>query len=118
MLCESVLVAPQNSNLRRWTLRMDYYDGRHHAMVSSMESPLYLDLSWRPDARGPVRHVGIFKLDLRGLLRGGYVRHDPMHSTGLDLRLQVKRTEDGHFFIQGRADGPRIQLLTRPPLAE
>jgi len=102
---------PPGVRVRSWTLRQD--DHAHfHNMVSLRESPLYLELSWRPSVSGRARRVGLFKLNLAGLLQGQYIRHDPVGSDGVYLRLRVVRADDGLFYIQARGDGPRIQLPT------
>ena len=108
-LCESVAKVPPGVKVRSWTLREDNH-AHFHGVVRLMESPLYLELSWRPSAIGQVRRVGLFRLDLAGLLRGGYIRRDPMDSNGPELRLRTVRAADGLFYIQARHDGPRIPL--------
>jgi len=86
-------------------------NGAHHqGKVYLPESPLYLDLSWKSNPDGLAQHVGLFRLDLHGLLQGGYIRHDPVNSGGPVLRLRVVRTTDGLFYIQTRRNGPRFQL--------
>lgn len=64
------------------------------------ESPLYLDLSWRQTVADPVRHVGVYRLDLTGLLREGYIRPERKSSGGLDVRLRIFRADDGSFYVQ------------------
>jgi hypothetical protein len=110
-LCEIVPTVPKGVNVRSWTLREDNH-AHFHGVVRVTESPLYLALSWRPNAIGRVRQVGLFKLDLCGLLQGGYIRHDPVDSAGPELRLRTVRAVDGLFYIQARHNGPRIQLPT------
>ena len=110
-LCQAMTRVPPGVRVRSWTLRQD--DHAHfHNMVSLRESPLYLELSWRPSVSGRARRVGLFKLNLAGLLQGQYIRHDPVGSDGVYLRLRVVRADDGLFYIQARGDGPRIQLPT------
>jgi hypothetical protein len=63
--------APRGNSTRIWTLRRD--NRAHcHGVVDLSESPLHLDLSWRPDSHSDAIHVGVFHLDLHGLLSGGY----------------------------------------------
>ena len=110
-LCEIVPRVPPGIKDRSWTLREDNH-AHVHDVVRLTESPLYLELSWRPNAVGQVRQVGLFRLDLNGLLQGEYIRHDPLGSDGTELRLRVVRTADGLFYIQ-KHGGPRIHLPAR-----
>jgi hypothetical protein len=108
-LCAMVSGAPTGASVRNWTLRADN-NAHHHGRVRLAESPLYLDLSWRPSATERVEHVGVFRLDLPGLLQGRFIRHDPAGSDGPEVRLRVVRTSDGRFYIQSRAAQPRVEL--------
>lgn len=80
----------------------------HHGVVYLSDSPLHLQLSWRPDAAGHITLVGLFRLDLHRLLDGAYIRREPRDSSGSALRLRVVKA--GVFYIQARDDRPRIQL--------
>lgn len=110
-LCEALLDIPPVARCRNWTLRED--NGAHfHNIVDMSESPLVLNLSWRPDAQGKASLVGIFKLNLRELVRGGFIRHEPENSSGSKLRLRIKHAGGGRFFVQPRDGAPRFQLPT------
>ncbi|MGH9896809.1 MAG: hypothetical protein ACREA0_33380 [bacterium] len=102
-LCEPVAAS------RQWTLRDDN-QGHHHGVVRLSESPLYLALSWKETAADPEQPVGVFRLDLRGLLEAGYIRHDPVGSSGDDVRLRVVRRADGTFWIQAKDAGPALEM--------
>lgn len=110
LLCEAISgPLPPGATCRAWTLRED--NGAHfHGKVHLNESPLYLRLSWRPDKRGQVSFIGTFKLDLRGLLQNGSIRHEPEDSLGPELRLRVKHAADGEFYVQTREGAPRCRL--------
>jgi hypothetical protein len=108
-LCETVAETPRGARVRRWTLREDN-QAHFHGVVHLTESPLYLELSWRRNVVGQVKCVGLFRLDLHGLLKRGYIRHDPVDSDGSELRLRTVRAADGLFYIQARHDGPRLRL--------
>lgn len=98
-------VARREPNTRLWTLRRD--NRAHcHGVVDLSESPLYLDLSWRPDSHGDEINVGLFRLDLHALLAGGYIRPDPVGSCGTRVRLRVTMRNDGRFCIQNKRDEP------------
>lgn len=100
---------PPGAKSRAWTLREDN-ESHFHNVVDLRESPLYLNLSWRPDSAGPVSHVGIFKLDLPGLLRSGFLRHEPVGGHGTKVRLRIKHARSGNFLIQTQ-DGKAGQRL-------
>jgi hypothetical protein len=109
-LCESVQGAPPGANIRRWTLRNDNHS-HYHNVVNISESPLYLELSWRQTATDPVRRVGIFRLNLLGLLQSGYIRWEPVNSSGPEARLRIVRAVDGQFYVQVNQKGLRILLV-------
>src|SRR5687768_10211481 len=90
---------------RQWILR---YDNKrhHHGIVRLSESPLYLALSWKATTTASVRPVGLFRLDLRGLLAEGYIRYEPEGMKGENVRLRVVGREDGAFCLQVNAKGP------------
>src|SRR5436190_15160323 len=110
-LCEVVQDIPRGAAHRRWTLRADNH-GHYHNIVTLSECPLYLKLHWRPTAADVVRPVGVFRLDLTGLLRDGYIRHEPAGSHGSDVRLRVVRDDDGSFYVQTNRKGRRFLLAS------
>lgn len=97
-LCERVERLPSGVKTRNWVLN-DATNANYHGVVHLGESPLYLHLSWRRSARDPVHFVGIFRLDLPGLLQKGYVRPEPKDSTGPEIRLRIVRAKNGDFYI-------------------
>ena len=94
---------------RKWTLRANNRN-QHHGVVSLSESPLCLELSWRPSSTDPVSLVGVFKLDLNNLLKSGYIRHDPVGSNGSKVRLRIARDNSDQFYVQANNGGPRFLL--------
>lgn len=112
-LCEFVEDFPRGVKCRRWVLRAEYQGGHHHAKVHLSECPLYLELHWHLAADDQVRRVGVFRLDLTGLLRGGYVRRDPKESRDPNVRLRIVRDDDGNFYVQTNQLGPRFLLPSR-----
>lgn len=98
-LCEPVPTIPPGAHVRKWTLRNDN-NSHHHGVVKLKESPLYLEFSWRQSAADPVMWVGVFRLNLPGLLQGGYIRYEPVNSIGPKVRLRVVRAIDGKFYVQ------------------
>lgn len=106
-LCAAVAHVPLGASHRSWTLRVDNH-AHHHSKVRLGESPLYLELSWRATKVAPVHRVGIFRLDLYGLLQSGYIR--PERGIESEVRLRVVRDENGHFYVQVNEDGPRLRM--------
>lgn len=94
---------------RRWTLRDDNH-GHHHGVVRLAECPLYLELHWRKSAQDLSLPVGVFRLNLGELLRGGYIRHEPVGTPSPRVRVRVVREGDGSFYVQARSDVPRFFL--------
>jgi len=111
-LCEAVRDIPPGAAHRHWTLRADNH-GHHHSRVSLSECPLYLELDWRRSRGDAVRRVGVFRLDLTGLLREGYIRPEPADSRGPDVRLRIFRDDDGSFYVQTTSHAPRFLLSSR-----
>jgi hypothetical protein len=108
-LCQHVEHAPAGAKIRKWVLN-DSINSNFHNIVHLGESPLYLHFSWRLSARDPLQFVGIFRLNLPGLLQNGYVRPDPKDSYGPEIRLRIMHARDGIFYIQINQDGPRLLM--------
>lgn len=107
-LCERIQTVPLGVKVRKWTLRDDN-NSHYHSVVSLSDSPLYLELSWRLTAADPIQRVGLFRLNLPGLLQGGFIRHEPVDSLGSGIRFRIVR-DGGHFYVQVNQDGPRILM--------
>src|SRR5258706_15898821 len=100
-LVELVSAVPHGFRIRKWTYRDDERQN-YHGVVQLSESPLHLGLSWRQTKTDPVQPIGIFRLDLKGLLRGNYIRTEPKDSyeaDSCDVRLRIVR-EDCRFYIR------------------
>ena len=108
-LCKKVDLVPVGAKQRSWVLN-DSTNSNYHDVVHLGESPLYLNLSWRWNAKNNVNFVGIFRLNLPGLLAKGYVRPEPKDGYGPEIRLRIVRSKDGHFFIQVNQDGPALKM--------
>lgn len=106
-LCAAVNHVAAGASHRSWTLRVDN-QAHHHGVVQLGESPLYLELSWRATKSAPVQRVGLFRLDLHGLLQNGHIRRE--RGTGSGVRLRIVRDEHGHFCVQVNEDGPRLRM--------
>ena len=100
---------PPGAKHRHWTLRADNRNN-FFGKIRLSESPLYLDLDWRQTAKDTAQHVGIFRLDMRELLEGGYIRHTPIGTKGDDVLLRIVRSDTGEFFVQTNNSGPSYPL--------
>jgi hypothetical protein len=111
-LCEVVQDIPPGAAARHWVLRADYRcagGSHHHAKgVKLSECPLYLELHWKRTRTGSIRRLGIFRLDLNGLLRGGYIRPESESPQCPEVRLRIFRADDGRFFVQTRHSEPEL----------
>jgi hypothetical protein len=62
-------------------------------------------VSWKTSAKEQARFRGCYRLDLKGLLDGGYLKRDPDGS----LRLKIQH-EGGDLFIRRTKQGPMVRL--------
>lgn len=82
---------------RNWTGN-DENDRHHHGKIPLIDSPLRLRLYWRKNSREPSCLIGIFDLDLQGLLRAGYIRLEPWSEN--EVRLRFYHGLDNVIYIQ------------------
>lgn len=75
------------SNIRRDWTGNDESDRNHNGKVPLSESPLRLRLSWKKGPKDSARLVGIFDLDLKQLLKAGYIRYEPKSKDEVRLRF-------------------------------
>jgi hypothetical protein len=96
-------------NRRSWTGN-DRNARAHHGKVRLEEDPLYIELRWKDGPGARPRSVGHFKLDLRKLLAGEYVRQEQDGT----IRLRFYHGPDGVFYVQQRLDYPAIPIGRDP----
>lgn len=94
---------------RTWTIRDDNHQN-YHGRVHLSESPLTIVLRWRRSATAQVQSVGVFRLDLRALLKERYIRRDPSGSHADCVRLRFFRRDDGVMYIQVNSNGPAVPI--------
>lgn len=75
------------SNIRRDWTGNDESDRNHNGKVPLSESPLRLRLSWKKGPKDSARLVGIFDLDLKQLVKAGYIRYEPKSEDEVRLRF-------------------------------
>lgn len=110
-LAQRVEAVPAGAVHRRWVIRDDNLQ-QYHGIVRLSESPIYVELLWKPAVRGREQEVGIYRLDLAALFAVGYVRYEPDGVSGDTVRLRFVRGERGVVFIQSHADGPALAVGT------
>ena len=92
---------------RKW-VGNDATKRHHHGSVSLEETQMYLWLLWKRDANATPRTVGLFSLDLAGLLKAKYIRRDkPGH-----VRVRFVHADDGGIYLQVRPDAPRLRVAS------
>jgi hypothetical protein len=107
-LVERVDSAPLGAKVRRWVMRDDNQQ-HYHGVVSLDEDPAYVELLWKPTARGREQPVGLFRLDLARLLEQEYVRRERDDDSN-EIRLRFHRGERSVVSIQVRDDGPALAI--------
>ena len=123
-LCELVQDIPPGVKLHIWKPRANHHcaGGSHwHAKVKLSERPYYLELYWRKTADDPVQRVGVFRLNLIGLLRDGYIRPESNGSQSSEVRLRFFRSDDGSVYVQTKQGKPKLPLIpkeTQQPLID
>jgi hypothetical protein len=106
---ERLTSAPADVPLRRWVLRDDN-EQHYHARVRLDEDPLYLELRWKPDARGKEQLVGVYRLHLHRLVDAGYARRETDDPSNDEIRLRVYRGSRGVVYIQTRLEEPALPI--------
>jgi hypothetical protein len=77
------------SNVRRDWTGNDGSHRNHNGKVRLSESPLRLRLSWKKGPNDSAHLVGVFDLDLKQLLREGYIRYEPKSENEIRLRFYL-----------------------------
>jgi hypothetical protein len=81
-----------------------HYFGR----VRLNESPLNLRLYWKNDDNSPRQLIGAYRIDLKSLLKAGYIREARGHSGEVILRFQ--RTDGGKIQIAINRQGHALTI--------
>jgi len=98
----------ETSDIRRdWTGSDESYRN-HNGKVALSESPLRLRLSWKKSPKDSARLIGIFDLDLRGLLEAGYIRPEPKSEN--EVRLRFYHGSDNVIYVQVNLKEPRLPI--------
>jgi hypothetical protein len=105
----------QNSDVseirRDWTGN-DESARNHYGRVDLSESPLKLRLSWKQSPKDSAHLIGIYELDLRRLLDGGYVRVEPKKEN--EIRLRFYHGYDNLIYIQVNSSEPGLPIGRMP----
>ncbi len=96
------------SDIRRDWTGNDESDRNHNGKVPLIESPLRLLLSWKKSSEDSARLIGIFDLDLRRLLKAGYIRLEPKSEN--EVRLRFYHGRDNVVYIQVNLKEPGLPI--------
>ncbi len=111
-LVRRVEAAPAGVKLRRFTLRDDNAQ-HYHRKMGIIESPIYVQLAWQADAKSQVHSLGVFRLDLRGLLSGGYIRPERPDWED-EVRVRFYRANNGMIYLQVKQGTPALSVIPAP----
>ena len=108
---EQVDAFPAGAKVARGVIRDDNHQ-HHHGIVSLSESPLFIELRWKPTRGGDEQLIGRYRLRLPELLAGDFVRFEREGEVGDGVRLRFYRESDGAVLIQSRKDRPGLRIGT------
>lgn len=100
------------SNIRRDWTGNDESERNHNGKVPLSESPLRLRLSWKKSPKDSARLVGIFDLDLKQLVKAGYIRYEPKSES--EVRLRFFHDRDNVVYIQVNSKERRLPIGRMP----
>lgn len=96
------------SDIRRDWTGNDESARNHHGKVPLTESPLRLRLSWKKGPTDSAHLIGIFDLDLKQLLKAGYIRYEPKSQS--EVRLRFYHHWDNVIYIQVNSKGKGLPI--------
>jgi hypothetical protein len=108
-LVERLDALAQGVGRLRWVIRDDNRQ-HHHGIVKLSSSPLFIELSWKPNHGGPEQLVGLYRLNLPELLARNLVRFEKENEVGDEIRLRFYRGDEGIVYIQARGDRPSLPI--------
>ncbi|MEX2491198.1 MAG: hypothetical protein WD425_05495 [Nitrospirales bacterium] len=109
MMKSLLRIAPDSKKVEnQFTLRQDD-NGHYHRKVRLTTEPYLVRLSWRASKDSSIQPVGLYELDLHGLLDAGYIRYDPKGGISPHVRIRVVK-EGEKFFMQTDSAGPAIEF--------
>lgn len=106
---EHVDTFPAGVKVARWVIRDDN-NQHYHGVVRLSETPLFMELRWKPTRDGAEQLVGRYRLRLPELLAGDFVRFEHEGVAGDTVRLRFYRDSDGTVLIQARQDRPGFKV--------
>jgi hypothetical protein len=111
-LIRRVESAPPGLKPYHFTLRDDN-EQHYHRRMRVIESPVYIELAWRANAKSQVHSLGLFRLDLRGLLSAGYIRSDGPQPDD-EVRVRFYRANNGTIYLQTKQGAPALAVAPAP----
>jgi hypothetical protein len=111
-LLQRVDASPAGIRPRRFTLRDDNAQ-HYHREMRLLETPVYIQLAWRSTAESQVHSLGMFRLDLRGLLSAGFIRLERPTSNET-VRVRFYRANNGTIYLQTKLGSPALAVAAAP----
>ena len=111
-LVRRVEAAPAGVKLRRFTLRDDNAQ-HYHRKMGIIESHVYVQLAWRANAKSQIHSLGVFLLDLRGLLSAGYIRPERPNWED-EVRVRFYHASNGMIYLQVKQGSPALAVIPAP----
>jgi hypothetical protein len=111
-LVRRVETVPAGAKPRRFTLRDDNAQ-HYHRQMQIIESPVYIELAWRANAKSQVHYLGVFRLDLRGLLSAGYIRPERPNWED-EVRVRFYRATNRMIYLQVKQGSPALAVIPAP----
>jgi hypothetical protein len=84
-----------------------------HRQMRIIESPVYVELAWRANAKSQVHSLGLFRLDLRGLLSAEYIRAERPNWED-EVRVRFYRASNGMIYLQTKQESPALAVTPAP----
>jgi len=110
-LIERLESLPSDAVVRRWVLRDDNQQ-HYHGLIPLGDDPAIIELLWKPDTHSREQLVGVYRLDLAGLLGAGYIRREGDAPEAGSVRVRFHRGERGVVSLQVNSDGPALPIGT------
>ncbi len=100
---------PPGARVHRWVLRDDNRQ-QYEGVLRLDEEPAYIELHWKPNVRGQDQFIGNFRLHLRPLMTGGFVRAERDGHADDEVSVRVHRGDRNVIAIQARDEGPALPI--------
>ena len=104
-LCKRIIYEELDEEYLDWTGN-DINNNSHHGAINTNKSQRDIRLHWRKSPSSQKWMIGCYRLNLKGLIDGGYVRRiDNDH-----VLLRFFHTDDGVISIHPGQNGPKLAI--------